>query len=134
LTRYLSRKVGKTKIDNPESSQREWSHRKPELKEFLYRIQPTRPEMLRSGLTPEESAAVQAHVNYLKNLTAEGTVIVAGRTLNNDETTFGIIVFRAPSEDAARAIMNGDPAVKGGVFRATLFPFAVAIIESGRQQ
>jgi len=107
--------------------------RTPELKQFLYRVQPTRAEMLRSGPTPEESAAVQAHVNYLKNLTAEGTLILAGRTLSNDENTFGIIVFRAPSEDAARQIMNGDPAVKTGVFRAALFPFGVAFIELAGQ-
>lgn len=106
---------------------------KPELKEFLYRVQATRPEMLRSGPTPEESAAVQDHVNYPKDLTAKGTLIVAGRSRNNDETTFGIIIFRAASEDAARAIMNGDPAVKKGVFRAALFPFTVAFIEPGRQ-
>jgi uncharacterized protein YciI len=106
---------------------------KPELKEFLYRVRATRPEMLRSGPTPEESAAVEDHVNYLKDLTAKGTLIVAGRTRNNDETTFGIIVFRAASEDATRAIMNRDPAVKKGVFRSALFPFAVAFIEAGRQ-
>jgi len=108
--------------------------RQLEFEEFLYRIQPTRPEMLRSGPTPEKAAAAQAHMDYLKNLAAEGTVIVAGRTLNNDETTFGIVLFRAVSEDAAREIMNDDPAVIRGVFRAVLFPFAVAFIGSGRQQ
>ena len=68
-----------------------------ELKEFLYRIQPTRPAMLRSGATPQESAAVEAHFHYLKDLTAKGVVILAGRTLTDDESTFGIVIFRAPS-------------------------------------
>ncbi len=106
---------------------------KPELKEFLYLIQLTRPDMLRSGPTPEESTAVQNHANYLKDLTAKGTVILAGRTLNNDETTFGIIVFRAASEEAAREIMNGDPAVQKKVFRAALYPFSVVFMEAGKE-
>jgi uncharacterized protein len=37
----------------------------------------------------------------------------------------GIAVFRAESENAARQIMNEDPAVKKGVMTATLYPFKV---------
>lgn len=32
-------------------------------------------------------------------------------------------VIRAESEREAREIMDGDPAVRGGVFRAHLFPY-----------
>jgi uncharacterized protein YciI len=101
---------------------------KPE-KQFLYRIQPARAEMLKSSPTKEESAIVEEHFNYLKNLTAKGVVILAGRTLTTDESTFGLVIFRAESEGAAREIMNNDPAVKNGVMRATLYPFHVALME-----
>jgi len=101
---------------------------KPE-KKFLYRIQPARAEMLKSGPTKEESALVEEHFNYLKKLTAKGVVILAGRTLTTDESSFGLVIFRAESEETARAIMNNDPAVKNGVMRATLFPFRVALME-----
>ncbi len=38
--------------------------------------------------------------------------------MTTDDGTFAIIVFRAKSIDEARSIMEGDPAVKGGLFRA----------------
>lgn len=97
--------------------------------QFLYRVQPTRPAMLSAGPTAEEAAIVADHFNYLKVLTSQGVLILAGRTQNTDETSFGIIIFRAESEDAARAIMNADPAVAKGVFRASLFPYRVALME-----
>jgi uncharacterized protein YciI len=50
-----------------------------------------------------------------------------GRTLNTDENTMGLTIFRAESEDAARQIMNRDPAVKKGVMTATLHPFRVVL-------
>ena len=39
----------------------------------------------------------------------------------------GLAVFRAESEDAARQIMNDDPAVKKGVMKAMLYPFRVVL-------
>jgi uncharacterized protein YciI len=97
--------------------------------QFLYRVQPARPAMLSVGPTPEEAAIVADHFNYLKDLTAKGVLILAGRTQTTDETSFGIIIFRAESEEAARAVMNSDPAVAKGVFRASLFPYKVALME-----
>ncbi len=96
--------------------------------QYLYRIQPARPAMLAEGPTPEEAAIVGEHFAYLKGLTERGVVILAGRTLNTDESSFGVIVFNAASEDEARAIVEGDPAVRGGVMRAALFPYRVALI------
>ena len=42
----------------------------------------------------------------------------------------GITIFEADDE-AARAVVNGDPAVAGGVFEATLHPYAVAVARDG---
>ena len=97
-------------------------------KQFLYRIQPQRVDMLRIGPTQEESAILAENFNYLKDITAKGVVIFAGRTLTTDESTFGIVVFRAKTEEAARKIMENDPAVKKGVMRAKLFPFRVVLM------
>jgi hypothetical protein len=36
-------------------------------------------------------------------------------------------VFVSASEQEARELMNGDPAVKQGVMKAELFPFNVAL-------
>jgi len=86
--------------------------------------------MLTEGSTPEEAELVSQHFDRLKRLMEEGVVILAGRTLNTDASTFGIIIFNAESEDYARAIMESDPAVSGGVFRAELFPYRVALIDA----
>ena len=83
--------------------------------------------MLSIGPTAEEQAVVAEHFAYLQNLTAKGVIILVGRTLTTDEHTMGLAVFRAESEEAARKIMNGDPAVTNGVMSATLFPFKVVL-------
>jgi uncharacterized protein YciI len=98
-------------------------------KQFLIKLQPIRVDMLQGGLTKEESAFIDEHYYRLKELTKKGVVILAGRTLNTDQSSFGIVIFRADSEEAAREIMNGDPAVKNGVMKATLFSFQVALME-----
>lgn len=97
------------------------------MKEYLYRIQPSRAALLTDGPTSEEERSIAMHFEYLKALTESGTVILAGRTLNTDESSFGIVVYRAENDAAARTIMEGDPAVAAGVFRARLFPYRVAL-------
>ena len=72
-----------------------------EKTQYLYRIQPTRPAMLPEGPTPEEAVSVSQHFDYLKNLTERGIVLLAGRTLTTDPSSFGIIIFYADSEAAA---------------------------------
>ena len=97
------------------------------MQEFLYRLQLVRGDMLRTGPTDSEQAVVAEHFAYLQDLTAQGVVILVGCTLTTDENTMGLAVFRAESEDAARQIMNGDPAVRKGVMKATLYPFKVVL-------
>lgn len=97
------------------------------MQEFLYKLQLVRGDMLRTGPTPTEQATVAEHFAYLQDLNAKGVIILVGRTLTTDEHTMGLTVFRAESEEAARQIMNDDPAVKNGVMSATLYPFNVVL-------
>ncbi|REE90630.1 hypothetical protein A8990_106135 [Paenibacillus taihuensis] len=46
---------------------------------------------------------------------------MAGRTSPLDETTFGIVIFKATGEREARQFMQQDPAVAEGVMKAELF-------------
>lgn len=55
-------------------------------------------------------------------------MILVGRTQNSDESTFGIAIFKAENEEAARTIMENDPAVVGGVMQAQLFPYRIALM------
>lgn len=93
--------------------------------QWLYRIQPTRPEMP-ADPTPEEERIVSAHFAYLVALRDAGTLRLAGRT-QEEADTFGIVIFEAADRAAAQAIAAADPAVAAGVFAATLHPFAVAV-------
>ena len=94
--------------------------------EFLYTVKPTRLAMVTEGPTEEESAVLAQHAAYLGGLAERGVVEFAGRTTNGDETTFGLVVFEAESDAAARRIMLEDPAVRHGVMTASLFPYRVA--------
>ena len=96
------------------------------MSEFLYRLVPARPAMLTDGPTPEERAAIAAHLAYLQELAAAGVVLLFGRTQTSGPETFGIVIFRAESADAAHGIMADDPAVQARVMRAEVFPFRIA--------
>ena len=95
--------------------------------QFLCRIQPVRHDMLANGSTEIESRVVSEHFNYLKQLTSDGVVILAGRTQNTDNSSFGIVLFNAGTVEEAREIMLNDLAVKNNVFRAELFPYKMAL-------
>jgi uncharacterized protein YciI len=69
--------------------------------------------MVTDGPTPEEAETVSRHFAYLSDLTEKGVMILVGRTQNKDESTFGIAIFEAEDESAARKIMEDDPAVVG---------------------
>lgn len=98
-----------------------------ENNEFLYTIKPTRAELLKDGPTPEEQRVIELHFNYLKDLTENNVVILAGRTQNEDSTSFGIVIYKASSEEKAKEIMENDPAVEKGIFSSKLFPFKVSL-------
>ncbi len=84
--------------------------------------------MVTEGPTPEEAEIVSRHFAYLEGLTEKGVMLLVGRTQNADENTFGIAIFEAEDESAARAITEADPAVVGGVMQATLYPYKVALM------
>ncbi len=98
------------------------------MNQWIYLLKVTRLEMLTEGPTPEEEATVSRHFAYLKDLTDKGVMILMGRTQTADESTFGIAIFEAEDEAAARTIMENDPAVAGGVMSATLYPYKIALM------
>ncbi|MFS1513767.1 YciI family protein [Chengkuizengella sp. SCS-71B] len=87
------------------------------------------PKLLdESKWTGKENDIVGRHFKALQKLQSEGQLILAGRTQNMDETTFGIVIFKAESENEANLIMENDPAVKEGIMTAKLYPYQVALI------
>jgi uncharacterized protein len=94
--------------------------------QWLLMAKPTRLEMLLES-TPEEDEIIDQHLAYVEDLTQKGILIMVGRTLNTDATGFGLTIFEAEDEIAAREIMENDPAVKNGIMTATLYPYRVAL-------
>src|SRR5690242_7281438 len=59
--------------------------------------------------TEDDKAAVERHFNRFKEAVKAGQLILAGRTTEPGEKTFGIAIFQAADENAAREFMNADP-------------------------
>ncbi len=95
---------------------------------FLYRITPTRPDMLAGGPTEHETRTIARHAAYLDDLARDGRVLLAGRTLTEDESAFGIVIVDADSLAEARGVMENDPAVRDGVMEAALYPYRIAVV------
>jgi len=98
------------------------------MEQFLYQLMPTRTDMLLDGLTDRENEVIDSHSAYLEDLKEKGVLKLAGRTTNTDAPGFGVVVFEAKNEEAARLVMADDPAVKEGVLAAQLFPFRISLM------
>ena len=61
--------------------------------------------MLTQGPTLEEERIVSAHFTYLKDLAEQGIVLLAGRTLNTDESSFGIVIMEEQTRNRYEAIL-----------------------------
>ncbi len=99
-----------------------------ELEQFLYVLRPGRPDMLSTGHTEEEMEVIGRHANYLRDLTDQKIVVLAGHTENSGDGTFGLVVLYAESRDSAAQVMGNDPAVKEGVLTAELHDFSIAML------
>jgi uncharacterized protein YciI len=93
------------------------------MKHYLIMYLPPRANF-HEDASPEETAVIERHFEYLKVKLAEGSLTLAGRT---EDARFGIAIIEAESEEAAREIMANDPFVKEGVFTGELMPFRLAL-------
>jgi uncharacterized protein YciI len=90
---------------------------------FIYVLRPCRPGLIHET-TPQEEATLDEHFEYLHRSLEEGRLILAGPCLDGE---FGVVVFRAATEQAAVEFMGGDPAVRYGLMTAELHPFRVSL-------
>ena len=96
-------------------------------KQFIYVLRLVPRLHANSAWTKEDNAALERHFTRFQDAAKSGQLILAGRTSEPGDKTFGIAIFEAPDEDAARKFMQDDPAVAGGLMTAELHPFAVAL-------
>jgi uncharacterized protein YciI len=98
------------------------------MPQYLYRTQPTRPELWDTGATPLEQPILDEHWAYLNLLVKQGTLILSGVTPNLGARSFGMIMIKAENEQEARQVMENDPMIKHGVFKAEFLPFNVILM------
>ena len=77
--------------------------------------------------TNEDKVASDQHFVRFMEATKSGQLILAGRTKEPGDKTFGIAIFTASDEAAARKFMESDPAVLAKLMTAELHPFSVAL-------
>ena len=96
-------------------------------KQFIYVLRLVPRLYSDSNWTKEDEAALSRHFARFKHAIETGELILAGRTSESGDKTFGLAIFEAKDEPAAQAFMESDPAVVGGLMTAELHPFAVAL-------
>ena len=98
---------------------------------YIYKIQPVRPDMLSQGATEDEARITAEHFAYLQRLLEDGTLMLAGRTLTSDYSSFGIAIFDARDDEHMRQLTAADPGVAQKLFRAEWHPFRIALHAAG---
>ena len=96
-------------------------------KQFIYVLRLVPRLHSDAAWTKEDEMVIARHLTRFKHAVEKGELILAGRTKEPGDKTFGIAIFEAADEAAARAFMAGDPAVEAGLMTAELHPFAVAL-------
>ncbi len=75
-------------------------------------------------MTEAEAVIMSEHFEYLKALTAKGTVLCGGPV----DEKWGLLILKVGSEAEARAIMDSEPSVAKGLHTYKLSPMVVALM------
>jgi uncharacterized protein YciI len=95
------------------------------VKRWIYLIRPVRLAMT-DDPTEHEAAILRDHFARLEQLCDQGTVLLAGPSLAGADT-FGLVLLDLEHEEDARAVMESDPAIVGGVMTGELRPFRMSL-------
>jgi uncharacterized protein YciI len=96
-------------------------------KQFIYVLRLVPRLYADANWTSEDKNVLQRHFARFQEAIKAGQLILAGRTSESGDKTFGIAIFNASDEAAARKFMEQDPAVASGLMTAELHPFTVAL-------
>jgi uncharacterized protein len=96
-------------------------------KQFIYVLRLVPRLYSDSAWTQEDKMALSRHFARFKHAIETGELILAGRTSEPGDKTFGIAIFEAKGEEAARKFIESDPAVVAGLMTAELHPFSIAL-------
>jgi uncharacterized protein len=93
------------------------------MPDYIYLTHPLRDGFFEQP-TPQETAVVEEHFQYLKIATETGRVILAGLCLDD---TFGVVILHAEDDTVANAFMFNDPAIKENVMVAEIHPLRISL-------
>jgi uncharacterized protein YciI len=96
-------------------------------KQFIYVLRLVPRLYADANWTAQDKDALQRHFVRFQDAIKAGQLILAGRTSEPGDKTFGIAIFQAKDEATARKFMEEDPAVAGGLMTAALHSFSVAL-------
>jgi uncharacterized protein len=96
-------------------------------KQFIYVLRLVPRLYSDANWTKQDNEVLERHFARFQEAAKSGQLILAGRTKEPDDNTFGIAIFEASDEAAAQKCMHADPATAGGLMTAELHPFAVAL-------
>jgi uncharacterized protein YciI len=96
-------------------------------KQFIYVLHLVPRLHLDANWTKDDNAVLKRHFARFQEAIKSGQLILAGRTQEPGDKTFGIAIFEATDEAAARMFMENDPAVAAGLMTAELHPFTIAL-------
>ena len=100
------------------------------MMEYIYKTVPVRRLQVEENWTESDNKFTSDHFNYLLDLKAKGQLVLAGKTDGLDETTYGIVIFKAENDEEAKKIMENDPAIRNNVMIGTLHKYSVAIFNN----
>ena len=95
------------------------------MAEWIYFLHPPRDNFAET-MTDEEQEVWGVHFARFQRLLEEGVIVLVGPTTGACE--YGIAIFEAPDEEAARKLMEEDPVVAGGYARGELRPFRISLL------
>lgn len=109
------------------------------MNQYIYTVQVTRLGML-TNPTEEERDIAGQHLAYMSKLFDDGVAIFGGALAVRDSRHMGLVIFQAEDDEAAKAILHNDPAVKNRMMRGRWFPFRLSLwnekatkLEEGQQ-
>jgi uncharacterized protein YciI len=93
--------------------------------EWVFFMHPPRDDFI-ATMTDAERSAFDAHAAWLRELLADGMLIMSGPCLGKTNT--GIMIFEASDEETARHIVAGEPVTSGGYMRGDLRPYRLGLL------
>jgi uncharacterized protein YciI len=89
--------------------------------QFIGLARPKRENFVQT-MTDEEKAVFAQHFSYVEGLHTEGKLVISGACLDG---AFGMIIYRAETEEEARSMFENDPLTKSGITNTEFHPFRV---------